>query len=192
MLRILLMLIAVLVLVPEFSGAQDHDYRRPDFSLPDLTGQERAISEWDGNAMLINFWATWCIPCKREIPMLNELASEYEGEDFQVLGIAVDNVDNILEFMEILPLEYITLAHEDRSQEVASLFYDSFLVLPFTVFLDHQGRVFWMQVEEIHREEVDAILNRIWQVKSGELEFEAAQLALMEDLEQIIQSRTAE
>ena len=192
MLRVLQILLVFLALAPEFSGAQDHDYRRPDFSLPDLTGQERAISEWDGNALLINFWATWCIPCKREIPMLNQLAEDYEGRDFQVLGIAVDNVDNIQEFMATLPLEYVTLADEDKSQEVASLFHDSFLVLPFTVFLDHQGRVFWMQVEEIHREEVDAILRRIWQVKSGELQFEDAQLAMIEDLDRIMQSRTSE
>ena len=192
MLRVLLVFLAVLIFVPGLSSAQESDYRRPDFSLPDLTGQERAISEWDGNALLINFWATWCIPCKREIPMLNQLSEDYDGEDFRVLGIAVDNVDNIQEFMQILPLEYITLAHEDKSQEVASLFYDSFLVLPFTVFLDHQGRVFWMQVEEIHREEVDAILNRIWQIKSGELQFEDAQLALIEDLDRIMESRMAE
>jgi thiol-disulfide isomerase/thioredoxin len=192
MLRVFLISLLVIIFVPAISSAQDQDYRRPEFSLPDLTGQDRAISEWDGNAMLINFWATWCIPCKREIPMLNQLSEDYHDTDFQVLGIAVDNVDNIQKFMEILPLSYLTLAHEDKSQEVANQFSNSFLVLPFTVFLDHQGRIFWMQVEEIHREEVDAILNRIWQVKSGELQYEDAQLALMEDLDQILQSRMSE
>ncbi len=192
MLRKLIVSFLIILLVPNITFAQEADYTRPEFNLPDLNGQERAISEWDGNAMLINFWATWCIPCKGEIPMLNQLAEDYSNIDFQILGIAVDNVENIQKFMETLPLDYITLAHEDRSQEVAALFHDSFLVLPFTVFLDHQGRVFWMQVEEIHREEVDAILGRIWQIKSGELQFEDAQLALIEDLDRIMQSRMNE
>lgn len=172
--------------------AQETDYRRPEFSLADLQGVERSISEWDDKALLINFWATWCIPCKREIPMLNELAMEYQGRDFEVLGIAVDTIENIQKFMQIIPLEYETLADEDKSQDVAFQFSNSFLVLPFTIFLDHQGRIFWMQVEEIHREEIDIILDKIYKIKSGDLPFEQAQLEMVDELEMLMQERMAQ
>jgi thiol-disulfide isomerase/thioredoxin len=172
--------------------AQEVDYRRPDFTMTDLQGVQRSISEWDGKALLINFWATWCIPCKREIPMLNQLASEYESRDFNVLGIAVDTPENIQEFMQTIPLEYETLADEDVSQDVAFQFSNSFLVLPFTVFLDHQGRIFWMQVEEIHREEVDMILDKIYKIKSGDLVFEQAQEQLVAELDALMHERMAQ
>jgi peroxiredoxin len=185
-------LIAMLVTVNSLSSAEESDFRRPDFSMTDMEGTERSISEWDGNAMLINFWASWCVPCKREIPLLNDISIEYKDKDFQVLGIAVDNPDNIREFIKTTPLNYLTLVDEEKSQEVAYQLTESFLVLPLTVFLDHQGRIFWMQVEEIHRDEVDAILNRIWQIRSGELDYDKAQTALVADLDRIYQERLAE
>jgi peroxiredoxin len=184
--------IICLLLMVMTSSANAADYRRPDFSMADLDGTERSISEWDGKAMIINFWASWCIPCKREIPMLNDLAKEHADKDFEVLGIAVDTPENIREFIKTTPLDYLTLVDEDKSQELASQITNSFLVLPFTVFLDHQGRIFWMQVEEIHRQEVDAILKRIWQIQSGELDYEQAQTQLVVDLEKIIHDRMAE
>ncbi len=184
--------IILLLLQSIILQAQEIDYRRPNFTMKDLQGVERSISEWDGNALLINFWATWCIPCKREIPMLNELVSEYEGRDFNVLGIAVDTPENIQEFKKTIPLEYETLADEDVSQDVAFQFSNSFLVLPFTVFLDHQGRIFWMQVEEIHREEIDLILDKIFKIRSGELDFEQAQEKLVAALDALMYERMAE
>jgi thiol-disulfide isomerase/thioredoxin len=186
-------LLAVLLSVSSISSsAVESEYRRPDFSMTDLQGSERSISEWDGNAMLINFWASWCIPCKREIPLLNEISKEFKDKDFQVLGIAVDTPENIRDYIKTNPLDYVTLVDEDKSQDIAYQLTNSFLVLPLSVFLDHEGRIFWMQVEEIHREEIDVILNRIWQIRSGELDYEQAQLALVEDLDKIFQERLAD
>lgn len=160
--------------------AQEQDYRRPDFSLPDLDGKERSISEWDGQAMIINFWASWCIPCRREIPLLNELSAEHADKDFSVLGIAVDSPENVEKFLNETDMDYLTLVEEQRSLEVANAFYNSYLVLPFTIFLDHQGRIMWMQVEEVHREDIEPVLDRIWLVRSGDLTYEQAQDELMQ------------
>ena len=187
----IVMLLALSIACFELN-ADETDYRRPDFSIADLNGVDRSISEWDGNAVLINFWASWCIPCKREIPMLNQLSADHADKDFQILGIAVDTADNIREFIKTTPLDYLTLADEDKSQDVANQFSNSFLVLPFTVFLDHEGRIFWMQVEEMHRNQVDAVLDRIWQIETGELDYDQAQQALVADLEHIMQSRMPE
>jgi thiol-disulfide isomerase/thioredoxin len=160
--------------------AQDSVYRRPDFSLPDLDGKERSISEWDGRAMIINFWATWCVPCKREIPLLNQIDAEYEDTDLQVLGIAIDKPDNVRKFLTTTPMSYPSLVEENRGQKVVALFTSDPMVLPYTVFLDHAGRVFWLQVEEIHRAETDVILDFIRRVREGELTYEQAQLQLVD------------
>ncbi len=176
--------IAALAMLYCISGsplsAQQDDLRRPDFTLPDLAGKARSISEWDGKALIINFWATWCIPCKREIPLFNEIDADYDDADVQILGIAIDTAENVSKYLQTTKMSYTTLAEEDQGQQVAALFSSDPLVLPFTVFLDHQGRVFWMQVEEIYREQADVILSYIGKVKSGELSYEQAQLQLVE------------
>ena len=176
--------IAALAMLYCISGsplsAQQDDLRRPDFTLPDLAGKARSISEWDGKALIINFWATWCIPCKREIPLFNEIDVDYDDADVQILGIAIDTAENVSKYLQTTKMSYTTLAEEDQGQQVAALFSSDPLVLPFTVFLDHQGRVFWMQVEEIYREQADVILSYIGKVKSGELSYEQAQLQLVE------------
>lgn len=161
------------------SCTQEVDYRRPDFSLPDLDGKQRSISEWDGKSMIINFWATWCIPCKREIPLFNQIDADYDDTDLQVLGIAVDTPKNVSEYLNTTTMSYLTLVEEDKAQEVAAAFISDPLVLPFTVFLDNRGRVFWMQAEEMHRGQIDVILEYIWKVNSGELSYEQAQLQLV-------------
>jgi thiol-disulfide isomerase/thioredoxin len=174
-----LWLIAGLLSVPLASAQQD-DLRRPDFSLPDLTGKSRSITEWDGKALIINFWATWCVPCKREIPLFNEIDADYDNADLEILGIAIDTAENVNKYLQNTPMTYTTLAEENQGQEVAALFSSDPLVLPYTVFLDHAGRVFWMQVEEIHREQADVILSYIGKVKTGELSYEQAQMQLVE------------
>jgi thiol-disulfide isomerase/thioredoxin len=192
--QILLILAGILglvIVVGVVTHAQDISYRRPDFSLPDLDGRNRSIAEWDGNPLIINFWATWCIPCKREIPLFNQLQTEHAPQGLQILGIAVDTPENVREFIATTVMDYPTLVEEQKSQEVASAFRDDFLLLPFTVFLDHAGRVFWMQVEEISRAEVDAILARIWQVRSGELSYEQAQEQLVEELKRLLEEAAA-
>lgn len=170
----------VLMILASVVQAQDSLYRRPDFSLPDLDGKERSISEWDGRVLIINFWATWCVPCKREIPLLNEIDAEHEDMDLQVLGIAIDTPDNVRKYMAATPMRYPSLVEADRGQDVVALFTSDPMVLPYTVFVDHAGRVFWLQAEEIHRAEADVILDYIRRVKAGELTYEQAQLQLVD------------
>ncbi len=67
----------------------------PEFALKDLSGKATPISIWGGKSLMINFWATWCAPCLREIPLLKVLATEWAARDFAVVGIAVDYPDKV-------------------------------------------------------------------------------------------------
>lgn len=176
----ILLFVMLSVLYSSTVLSETADYKRPEFSLPDLDGVERSISEWDGKAVIINFWASWCIPCLREIPLLNELSAEYADEDIYILGIAVDSAENVREFLAKTSMNYLTLVEEDRAIDVANAFSNSYLMLPFTVYLDHEGRILWMQVEEVHRQDIEPVVDQIRQIKSGTSTYEQAQDALIE------------
>src|SRR6202042_2044610 len=76
--------------------------RLPEFSLSDSTGKATSISAWGGKSLILNFWATWCAPCRREIPLLKSLNGEWGGRDVQIVGIAVDYRDKVLAYAQEL------------------------------------------------------------------------------------------
>src|SRR5690349_3323922 len=78
----------------------------PDFTLADLDGKRRSILEWPGKSMVVNFWATWCAPCRREIPLLLELQKQHGSEGFQVVGVAVDFRDDVLKYVKEIGIDY--------------------------------------------------------------------------------------
>src|SRR5262245_54992275 len=73
--------------------------RRPEVTLADRDGKLRSLSEWNGKPQVINFWATWCGPCRREIPMLNALAKDGAWPETALVGIAIDFREDVLKFL---------------------------------------------------------------------------------------------
>ena len=96
--------------------------RRPDVTLADRDGKLRSLSEWDGRPQIINFWATWCAPCRREIPMLNELARDPALADFALIGIAIDFREDVLRFLAETPIEYTVLIGEQDGLDASAAF----------------------------------------------------------------------
>jgi len=156
--------------------------RRPDVTLADLTGRPRSLSEWDGRALVINFWATWCAPCRREIPMLNELAAELAPQGTEVIGIAVDFRKDVQAFIERMPIAYQTLIGEQEGMDAARAFGVTTVVLPFTVFTDRTGRIVTLHIGELHRPQADAILDAVRRIDGGELTMAAARQRIEADL----------
>jgi thiol-disulfide isomerase/thioredoxin len=100
--------------------------RLPEFSLEDLQGKPTPINTWSGKSLVINFWATWCAPCRREIPLLEELSSHWADRGVQILGIAVDHRDAVTNYARELRIEYPILIGEQDALDVAtSLGFDS-------------------------------------------------------------------
>jgi len=94
--------------------------RLPDFSLKDLTGKSIPISAWSGKSLVINFWATWCAPCRREIPLLKTIAAEWAGRDLKVVGIAVDHRDKVKDFAGQFKIDYPVLIGDQDALDVAA------------------------------------------------------------------------
>lgn len=148
--------------------------RRPDITLADREGKRRALSDWDGTPLIINFWATWCAPCRREIPMLNTLARDYRRQGVEVIGIAVDFREDVLKYLETTPIDYTVLIGEQDGMDAARAFGMATIGLPFTVFSDRAGRITTIHVGELHRRQAEVILTAVAEIDAGTLDIEAA------------------
>ena len=125
----------------DHARASETNHRRPNFSLADLNGEVRHVSEWDGKVVVVNFWATWCAPCRKEIPFFNSLQARYADKGLQFVGIAVDDLRAVKRFMEVIPIEYPVLVGDDDAIPIAKAYGNKEGVLPFTVFIDRNGNI---------------------------------------------------
>ena len=148
----------------------------PDFSMPDLDGNETSIRSWPGQAMIVNFWATWCAPCLREIPLLSDYQRTHP--DVQIVGIAVDSEDAVRNFAAEMPFSYPVLVGP-RGFEAAAAFGAEYVALPLTVFVAPDGRQLATQMGEVHAAQLENFTAALAGLAAGELDFAAAR-ALVE------------
>lgn len=125
----------------EDSGLDDRASQATDRVLADLEGKERRISDWRGNIVLVNFWATWCTPCLREIPALIEARDKYGERGFEVLGIAIDQKEPVVRFVAERQIEYPILDGENGGLELLALLGNEGGGLPFSVMFDREGKI---------------------------------------------------
>ncbi|MDH4275378.1 MAG: TlpA family protein disulfide reductase [Gammaproteobacteria bacterium] len=131
---------------------------RPDFVLPDLSGVRHHASEWDGKVLLINFWATWCPPCLREIPAFVELQKDYGARGLQIVGIALDNTDAVRKFVATHDMGYPVLVGDGAANEASLKFGDLEGALPYTAIVDRKGNIIYTHAGEISRERVEKVI----------------------------------
>ncbi|MBS0375551.1 MAG: TlpA family protein disulfide reductase [Proteobacteria bacterium] len=146
--------------------------------LQGLDGKPHALSEWDGKSLIVNFWATWCAPCRREIPLLNRIHREYASKGFEVVGIAVDFVDDVKAYTKTFPLDYPLLIGEDDGLAAARAFGVDALAFPFTAFTDAEGRIVTVHLGELQPAQLEAILGVVADVNGGRLAPAAARGAV--------------
>jgi len=160
----------------------------PQFELKDRDGKPRKLEEWKGRPLAVNFWATWCVPCVREIPLLVKLRQERKAQKLEIIGIAVDFRDDVLKFAAERGLDYpLLIGEEDGLAAVTAMGMQP--AFPFTVFADSQQRIVALKVGELHHEEATLILDTVAEVEAGKLELEAARSRISEGLKDLATQR---
>jgi cytochrome c biogenesis protein CcmG/thiol:disulfide interchange protein DsbE len=136
----------------------------PSFALEDLSGKKVSLASYKGKALLINFWATWCAPCKIETPWLIDLRKQYASQGFEVLGISADDLDQtdakklsdqkqeIARFVEKMQIPYPVLIDGDAISQP----YGGVDNLPTSFFVDRNGNVVAAQMGIISKDEIES------------------------------------
>src|SRR4051812_12442993 len=104
----------------------------PDFTLGNLAGKPTSIRSWPGKSMIVNFWATWCAPCRREIPLLRELQKQHGAEGFQIVGVAVDIREDVVKYAQDIGIDYPVLIVEQDGLDAVNKFGQGSIGFPFT------------------------------------------------------------
>ncbi|CAD6880851.1 Cytochrome c-type biogenesis protein ResA [Methylomonas albis] len=125
-----------------------------NFSLPDLADKPQSVTQWQGKILIINFWATWCPPCLREIPEFIKLQEEYKDKGLQFVGIAIDDKQAVEEYLKRIKINYPVLIGGDGATLLAQQLGNVINTLPFTVIVNQQGQIVHHQLGELTREKV--------------------------------------
>jgi peroxiredoxin len=142
--------------VPEVLGPVGET--RPDFALADTRGHLHRAKEWDGKVVVINFWATWCPPCLREIPTFIDLQRRFGARGLQFLGVAIDELQSVKRFADSAGMNYPVLTGEQDAIQLSTQLGNSMGVLPFTAIVNRQGKVIHVQVGELSRREAEQVI----------------------------------
>ena len=128
------------------------------FSLQDLDGKTRNISEWSDRRMLINFWATWCVPCRREMPMLQNLYLNKDMHNIEIIGIAVDQNEPVIDFIHEYGIEFPILVGQSDAYEIMQQLGNTATTLPYTLSVEPDGLITWFKNTELKAEDLPEIL----------------------------------
>ncbi|WP_026143133.1 MULTISPECIES: TlpA disulfide reductase family protein [unclassified Thioalkalivibrio] len=143
---------------PEVVAEAASGNRRIDFALPDLAGDERQLSEWDGNLIVLNFWATWCPPCKKEMPLFQDTYEANRDDGFTIVAVAVDEQTATQHFVDDFGIEFPVLIGQDEAMAVGREYGNRIGALPYTVLIDRDGTIVDTHRGEVEPEDLDAWL----------------------------------
>lgn len=130
-----------------------------NFTLPDLEGKERSLSEWQDKVVLVNFWAPWCPPCRDEVPAFIELQEKYADRGFTIVGITVDTQENAQTFADTMGINYPVLIAEEEGIDLAKQYGNRVGALPFSALLDSQGNIVFTHRNELTFEQAEQALS---------------------------------
>ncbi len=136
------------------SSAQTQQLTLPEFTLSDLSGQQHSIHEWKDKVRVINFWATWCPPCLKEMPEFNTLQKKYAEKNVQFIGIALDDLEPVKEFITANKIDYPILLGGDQGVKLAHSLGNLVDTVPFTLIVDKKGQIVKTQMGELTNDQL--------------------------------------
>lgn len=130
-------------------------------SLPDIQNQPQALSQWKGKALLVNFWATWCNPCVKEMPALSAMQSENKNPKVQIIGIGIDTASNIQDFSAKYKISYPLYVAGVGGSELLRKMGDPAGGLPFSILIGPDGQIKKTYLGSLKMDEVKRDLNSL-------------------------------
>jgi thiol-disulfide isomerase/thioredoxin len=113
-----------------------------DFTLPDLDGKKQSLHQWRGKVIILNFWASWCPPCREEIPLFTALQKKHPDGDLQVIGVAIDNKTSVMVFRQFVNMNYpVLIGDDDDALNLVAQYGNRMGSLPYTVIIDRSGAI---------------------------------------------------
>jgi thiol-disulfide isomerase/thioredoxin len=125
----------------ETTPTADAPARLLALTLPDLDNRPQPLAQWKGKVLVVNFWATWCPPCKEEMPEFSRISSKYSGKGVQFAGISIDTAEKVAVFQQETPVAYPMLISNLDALDLSSDLGNRAKALPFTVVLRRDGSV---------------------------------------------------
>lgn len=133
----------------------------PDFTLPALDGNPWRAEEWRGRILVINFWASWCPPCRKEMPLFVRLHEELASKGVLFVGIAIDDPQSVQNFIDTHGVEFPILLGQEQGIELSRQLGNRVEALPFTVVADRKGRIVLKQAGEMREEKLEPLLQQL-------------------------------
>jgi len=127
-------------------------------SFPDPQGTVQPLAQWRGKVVVLNFWAPWCPPCRKEMPGFVELQRKYGDRGLVFIGIALDTRDNVQAFLRENAINYPILLGEDSAVELSAAIGNRQGGLPFSAIIDREGRIIAAQVGELKEDRLEKLI----------------------------------
>jgi thiol-disulfide isomerase/thioredoxin len=135
-------------------------------SLPDISGESQAISQWRGNVLIVNFWATWCAPCQEEIPEFIEMQETYGDQGLLFIGIAIDREEMVVAFSEDFGINYPVLIEAPGASSLLEATGNPQAALPYTLVINRDGEIVETYLGRVHQEKLEKVFKPLLQAKS--------------------------
>ena len=127
-------------------------------NFSDLAGKSQQLSNWRGKVLVLNFWATWCAPCREEIPDFILADAEYRAKGVAIVGLALDEQAKVAEFAKTFGITYPLLIGGAEAYDFAARLGNKVRGIPFTAIIDREGKVVYLGVGTVRKKELDKVL----------------------------------
>jgi len=159
---IFILLILISVLFANHQSQKEQQALAPtpliNFSLANLAGEITPISKWRGKILIINFWATWCPPCLKEIPDFIALQNEYADKNVQFIGIAIDTPELVRDYLAFIDINYPILMAEVEGQQLAKQLGNVVNAVPFTLIVNANNEVIFRHPGELSKTKIRELI----------------------------------
>jgi thiol-disulfide isomerase/thioredoxin len=129
--------------------------------LPDLNNRPQGVEQWKGKVLVVNFWATWCAPCREEIPLFVKLQEKYAGRGLQFVGIAIDQPEKVRPFAAEFGMNFPILIGDADTIDLGKKLGNRAGVLPYTLIVGRDGKIVSTEIGAVKEAKLEALLGSL-------------------------------